>query len=212
MSKIMSVFEKLNLVEKADQEKVSTADSGNVFVQEKAEVDNVDDSNVEKSEAEAQYFESHCENIETSEEAHVEQNRKYTIEEIYTSSGLENSGINTVFMLGNFIDAIPDSLPNEVRRKSVISIVASASKDLAKLLGDGEKRLSALNLFSRDYYDSTVNAVEGYKKKIEELRAQIKNYEEQIQVNENLLKEQNNIIKYETDKIEGIINFLKNGD
>ena len=203
MSKIMSVFEKLNLVEKADQEKVSTADSGNVFVQEKAEVDNVDDSNVEKSEAEAQYFESHCENIETSEEAHVEQNRKYTI---------ENSGINTVFMLGNFIDAIPDSLPNEVRRKSVISIVASASKDLAKLLGDGEKRLSALNLFSRDYYDSTVNAVEGYKKKIEELRAQIKNYEEQIQVNENLLKEQNNIIKYETDKIEGIINFLKNGD
>jgi DNA repair ATPase RecN len=112
-------------------------------------------------------------------------------------------------MLGNFINAIPDSLPYEVRKKSVISIVASSNTDLKKLVGDGEKRLDALNKFSRDYHNSTVKAVEDYKDKIEELRNQISIYEEQIKINETLLKEQNNTIKYETDKVESIINFIK---
>lgn len=216
MSKIMSVFEKLNLVEKAvpeitTPEKINTSHNDYVHIQEELESKNIDGAK-EEDEVEPQYFEPHSEDIKVSERAHIKQNGKFTIQEIYTSYGIENSDINTVFMLGNFINALPDSLPYEVRKKSVISIVASSNTDLMKLLGDGEKRLDVLNKFSSDYYNATVYAVEAYKNKIAELRNQINSYEEQIRVNETLLKEQNNIIKYETDKIESIINFINNGN
>lgn len=212
----MSVFEKLNLVEKAvpeitTPEKINTSHNDYVHIQEELESKNIDGAK-EEDEVEPQYFEPHSEDIKVSERAHIKQNGKFTIQEIYTSYGIENSDINTVFMLGNFINALPDSLPYEVRKKSVISIVASSNTDLMKLLGDGEKRLDVLNKFSSDYYNATVYAVEAYKNKIAELRNQINSYEEQIRVNETLLKEQNNIIKYETDKIESIINFINNGN
>lgn len=212
MSKIMSVFEKLNLVEKVNIEKTNTSDNDDVYVQEKTQSNNIDEDNERKNEVEHQCLESNNEKIKLSEKAQIKQNKNLTAQEIYTSYDIENSEINTVFMLGNFINALPSSLPCEVRKKSVISIIDSSNMDLTKLLGDGKKRLDILNQFSSSYHNSTINMVEEYKKKIAELRNQINRCEEQIRVNETLLKEQNNTVKYEMDKIENIINFFNNGD
>lgn len=201
MSKIMSVLEKLNLVEKDNPEKINTSDNDCVYVQEELESKNIDEDN-----------EGENEDIKFSEKAHINQNSKFTIQDIYTSNGIENSDINTVFMLENFINALPDSLPYEVRKKSVISIVASSNTNLNELIGDGVKRLDTLKQFSSDYYNSTINTIEEHKKNITKLRNQIKNYEDQIQFSETLLKEQSNMIMYEADKILSIINFMNNGD
>jgi hypothetical protein len=201
MSKIMSVLEKLNLVEKDNSEKTNTSDNDCVYVQEELESKNIDENNVGENE-----------DIKFSEKAHIKQNSKFTIQDIYTSNGIENSDINTVFMLENFINALPDSLPNEVRKKSVISIVASSNTNLNELIGDGVKRLDMLKQFSSDYYNSTINTIEEHKKNIAKLRNQINNYEDQIRFNETLLKEQSNMIMYEADKILSIINFMNNDD
>lgn len=209
MSKIMSIFEKLNLVEKTNQEKIDIFYTDDVNVQEEIEPKNIEEDN---KKVEPQYSESHNEDKKTSDKVDFKQNNKLTLQEIYSSYGIENNNVNTIFMLGNFINALPENLPSEVRKKSIISIVASSDADLMKLLGDGEKRLDILNQFSNDYHDSTINTIEEYKKEITELKKLISNYEEQIRINQTLLKEQNNIIKYETDKIKSIINFFNNGD
>jgi hypothetical protein len=201
MSKIMSVLEKLNLVEKDNPEKTNTSDNDCVYAQEELESKNIDEDNEGKNE-----------DIKFSKKPHIKQNSKFTIQDIYTSNGIENSDINTVFMLENFINALPDSLPAEVRKKSVISIVTSSNTNLNELIGDGVKRLDILKQFSSDYYNSTINTIEEHKQKIAELRNQINNYEDKIQFNETLLKEQSNMIMYEADKILSIINFINNGD
>jgi hypothetical protein len=209
MSKIMSMFERLNLVEKTNQEKTDNIYTNDVNIQEEIQPKNIEEHN---NKVEPQYSESQNDNNKTSDKADIKQNNKLTIQEIYSSYGVENSDVNTIFMLGNFIDAIPESLPSEVRKKSVISIVGSSNSDLSKLLADGEKRLDVLKQFSNDCYDSTTDAIEEYKKKITELKKIISSYEEQIRTNQTLLKEQNNIIKFEIDKIESVINFFNNGN
>lgn len=234
MSKIMSVFEKLNLVEKTYQEYVSDSDKDYFYGKGEKESKNIEedvdmdmDKDIEEiilgnSEKEAlvqKYKEKMKE--ESKEEPKEEykapvlidinQNNKYTIEEIYQQYGLENSDVNTIFMLGNFIHALPDSLPYEVRKKSLISIVASSKIDMGTLIGDGEKRLEALKQFSISYHELIANDIESHRKQIEELKKQIKSYEDQIKKNETLLKEQNNIIDFETDRIESIVDFLNKG-
>ncbi|MFT8314260.1 MAG: hypothetical protein ABF633_08360 [Clostridium sp.] len=209
MPKIMSVFEKLNLVEKASQETTNTSDVDNVNIEEKIKPKNVEEDN---NEIELQYSESYNEDKKISNRVDSNQKSNLTINEIYLSHDIENSNVDTIFMLGNFINALPENLPHEVRKKSIISIINSSNMDLNKLISDGEKRLNILKQFSKENYDSTTIVIEDYKNQIAKLSKLISNYEEQIQVSENLLKEQNNIIKYETEKIDNIINFFSNND
>lgn len=209
MSKIMSVFEKLNLVEKNEPEENNISCKDNNHAQEEIQLKDLEEDN-EKMEYKC--LEPASEPKNTYNKVDFKQNRKLTIEEIYSSYGVENSNINTIFMLGNFIDALPESLPYDVRKKSVISIVNSSNADLTMLIDDGKKRLDVLSQFSIDYHASTNNTVEGYKKEIAELRKLINDYEKKIEVNENLLKEQDNIIKYEIDKMKSIIDFFNNGN
>lgn len=218
MSKFMSVLEKFNLIDKTDEEAANIIDMNNADIQEKIEIKNIEE---DESDAEQQYFESHDENEhqhyeddsvkdEVPEKAEVKQKSNMTIKEIYSLYNIENSSINTIFMLGNFINALPESLPHEVRKKSIISIIDSANADLSKLLDDGKKRLNALQQFSDEYSESTTSTIEEYKNKISELKKLISGYEEQIKISESLLKEQNNIIKYEKEKINSIADFFNN--
>lgn len=206
----MSVFEKLNWVEKDNEVKQSTVHDENTYPQEEFDSDIVLQNKHEEKEEEVPEVDK--EYMQHSEKPGIKQQRKATIQEIYTAYDIENSDINTVFMLGNFINALPDSLPYEVRKKTLISILNSSNTDLMKLMDDGKERMSALNQFSKDYYVSTINTIEEYKGKIAELKSQISNYEEQIRSDEALLREQNNLIRYEMDRIESIINFINNGD
>lgn len=211
MSKIISVLEKLNLVEKANQETVNektanASDTDYVSTQEKIEA-----KDIEKDDAEVkpQYFDTPDEEKKAaSKTIDIKQNSKLTAQEIYSLNGIENTNVNTIFMLGEFINALPESLPIEVRKKSIISIINSSNMNLDNLLADGKKRLDALDKFSGEYHVSTTNTMEGYKEKIAELRKLISTYEEQIGINETLLKEQSNIVKYESDKINNIIEFF----
>lgn len=205
MSKIISVLEKLNLVEKTNQEAPYISDTNGTGAQEKIEAKDIIKDEVQVS---PQYSETHDEKKEIINQVEIKKNSKLTVQEIYSLYGIENTNVNTVFMLGDFINALPESLPVEVRRKSIVSIINSSNMNLDKLLSDGKKRLEVLDNFSGKYYSSTIDTTEEYKKKIEELRKLIGTYEEQIRINETLLKEQSNIVKYESDKINNIIGFF----
>lgn len=218
MSKFMSVLEKFNLIEKTDEEAATISDMNDAGIQENIETnyaeegkDEAEEQYIEpQNEYENQYTESVSAENEDPEKADTRQKKNLTIEEIYSLYNLENSAVNTVFMLGNFINALPESLPRDVRKKSIISIINSADADLNKLLDDGKKRLNALQQFSNEYSKTTTNTVDEYKEKIAGLKKLISEYEEQIRISENHMKEQNSIIKYETEKINSITSFFDN--
>lgn len=209
MSKFISVFEKLNLVEKVN-DKVTVAD-------EIKNIDDVEQAKPEQAEVhddkeDLHNVERHVEKECTQRKNELAYEKNLTIQEIYSLFGIENSNINTIFMLGNFINALPESLPHNVKKQSVMNIIDASNTDLNKLLSDGDKRLSTLNQFTKEYHNSITKIIEQYKAEIIRLNNLIDNYKNQIHIKENMLEEQNNIIKYETEKISGIVDFFKKAD
>jgi len=203
MSKIMSVFEKLNIVEKVDggsdkkvTENTDEKSGSNEIEQEnEVAVESVPDKGID---------------LPKVDKIKVSAEKNMSVEEIYTKFGIKEGGINTIFMLDKFINALPEKLPFDIKKDSIMSILAASGADLNILISDGEKRLDILQKYSQEYSKSAGIAVEQYKSEIEKLNKLIKDYEEQIYLRESMLIEQNNGIKKESEKITAVIDFFKN--
>ncbi len=211
MSKIMSMLEKFNVIEKVNDE--------TPYITNMENNSEKDEGGVKSTEAIHEEVEVAIEIPRTSADkdfktiqAKTEYDKNMNISEIYYLYGMENSNVNTIFMLGNFINALPESLPYGVRRESVMNIVNAANTDVNKLLSDGEKRLNVLHQFENEFNDSTKDSIAKYSTEIVNLKKMIDNYEKQIKLKETMLEEQSNIIKYETQKISSIINFFNKVD
>jgi len=208
MSKMINMLEKFRIVEKtgsengevvADNEKKQNEIN---FVQKLNESskqlqNNSNDQNQPKKENNSSGFER------------ISYDKNKTIEEIYTSYELENSNINTIFMLGNFINALPENLPYAVRKSSVMNIINASNTNINILMSDGERRLKALNEFASDYNNAVTGTIYKHKEEIKKLKQMIDYYEEEIIAKQKMLEEQNNIIKYEIQRINNIMGFFK---
>lgn len=212
MSKIMSILEKYNLVEKAVIEESKDTNSNEENNIQLSEVLN-DKNNILEIEASdlkeefkvsKQVIKEKFSKVETN----TSYEKKMMINEIYSIYGLENSDINTVFMLQNFINALPQNLPKDVIKESVINIINASKIDLNQLLSDGEQRLEVLGKVMDGYYNQTNKRIFEYKEEIAKLLSLISDAEGQIKIKENILEEQIFLIKCESQKIDGIIDFF----
>lgn len=206
MSKFMSILEKMRVVEKVNGE-----DSNFEELTQSNALDEIipEDRMQMHKESNIKAFK----NTDRSENKLMQDKSKYeknkSIDEIYASYDLDNSNINTIFMLGNFINALPENLPYVVKRSSVTSIINASNANLNMLLNDGEKRLKILEQFSNDYTAAVNSIISKNKEEIKKLKNMIEYYEAEISIKETMLGEQNNIIKYENQKINAIINFFR---
>lgn len=203
MSKLMSVFEKFNLVEKLDNE--TSTENLEEFKEYMKNEQNVDLANVEIAVPAK-------ENNQTVKRINTDSDKNISIEDIYKKFGMNGNGVNTIFMLEKFINALPEKLPLDIKKDSVINILEASNTDLNMLINDGEKRLDILTNFAKDFSSSTSQAIEKCKTEIVKLNNLIKDYEEQIYLKESMLLEQNNDIKAETEKIKNTISFFKNNN
>lgn len=211
MSKVMSILEKYNLVEKVSKEKSEHTDSE---LKNDIKLDEVLNNDNNIANVEAKNYKKEVKIVDPVDEkkpSAIDNNKyekKMTIDEIYSLHGLEYNNINTVFMLQNLINALPQNLPKDIIKQSVINIIDASKMDLNKLISDGEQRLSLLDNVIDCYYKQTNNIITKYKDEIDKLSSLISNYQEQIKINENMLEEQIYEIKYESQKIGEIINFF----
>lgn len=203
MSKVMSILEKYNFIEKVN--KVETENS-NSNEENRIELEEVlkDENNF--------FTVEEVELINTVKEVakktDMEYENKMMINEIYSLFGLENSNINTVFMLENFINAIPQNLPKDVIKQSVINIINASNIDLNELLSDGQKRMEALTKVMDGYNSKTNKRIAEYKDEIDKLSSLINNCQEQIKNKEAMLEDQEYLIKIEAEKIGGIVDYF----
>lgn len=212
MSKVMSILEKYNLVEKVNKEKSECTNSdfkNNIKFDEVSNNENtIVNVTANDHKEEVKVIEPFIEEKSPETENNMKYAKKMTIDEIYSLHGLENSNINTVFMLQNLINALPQNLPKDIVKQSVINIIDASKMDLNKLLSDGDQRLKLLDDVIDCYYKQTNNNITKYKEEIAKLSSLINDYQEQIKINENMLEEQIYEIKYESQKIGEIINFF----
>jgi len=214
MSKLISFLEKYNLVEKVDDE-VSKTETVNVQEREvavelepkqstfKAEditqkpVIKIDEPLIKKEDY-------------TPKQSKTKYNKKMAVNEIYSLYNLDNSTVDTVFMLENLINALPQNLPDEVMKQTIKNIIIASNINLSGLLTDGEQRLKVLVELMNDYYTQTNNEISQYKAEIAKLSSLINNYQDQIKSRETMLQDQLKTVKDENIRIENIMKFFGN--
>lgn len=213
MSKVMDILEKFSLVEKVNKDNLNYAnlnEENNIKTVEVLKVENniqeVKDIDDEK---EIKTPEPVIKEKSSTIKTNMEYENKMMIDEIYSMYGLEKSNINTVFMLQNLINALPKNLPQDVVKQSVMNIIDASNINLNELLSDGEQRLESLVKVTDGYHNKTNKFISDYKEEIVKLTNSINNCQKQIKNKETMLEEQNNLVKYETQKIQSIMDFFR---
>lgn len=205
MANVMSMLEKLKWVEKMEKND-DTIESETS--QELEDIEEAVDFGEYKPPVKVEKQLKMEDKEEIEYEARPEKNM--SINEIYSANNVDNNIMNTVFLLESYINALPQDLPYEVKKTSVINIVTATKSDLNHLLNEGEKRIKILNAFMNDFQQSLNAGIGEYKAEIFKLSKMIDEYKILIDEKETMLEEQKNIVKFEANKINNIIDFFNN--
>ncbi|WP_326908566.1 hypothetical protein [Sedimentibacter sp. MB31-C6] len=199
-----SILEKFGLVEKVDdivdEEIVNDAEK-----KLNTELDKVTTKSKVESKEEINFISESDDPI-----AKVKNKKLLQIEEIYKNYDIDSQGINSLSIVESFQKALPDYLPAEVKRQSILNIIISSNVKVENLVKDGNDKLKCLNEFSQLFTNDSTDMITKFENEIEILNKKINNYKIAIENMKNLHNEQNFMVKYEIDKINNIMQFLNN--
>ena len=138
-----------------------------------------------------------------------EKNKMMTIDDIYRTSRMEADKKKTIFMVDVFQKTLPENLPLDVKRASVMNIMDVSSINLENLLSDAYKRIDALNNVLEETVQTTENVVKKNEASIKELENRIKELKKVTEARQQFQEDQTSVIEYEIQKIIGIVDFIK---
>jgi hypothetical protein len=128
--------------------------------------------------------------------------------ELYTNFRMRLSGIDTIYLIEDYMKTLPDSLPAELRRSIIIRIVASSGFDFEKLVNDGIDRVTRLNEYATQFAARTDEVVTRQNAAIEDLERQITAIRTEIDERKNLHKRQFLTIEDEAQRLKEILDFI----
>lgn len=134
--------------------------------------------------------------------------RYLDIEELYHNFRMKVNGIDTIYLIEDYIKTLPDSLPAELRRSIIMRIVASSGFDFEKLLNDGIDRVNKLNEYAAQFASRTDEVVTRQNTTIQELEHQIEQVQATINERKNLHKRQFLTIEDEAQRLKEILDFI----
>ena len=138
----------------------------------------------------------------------VKKKRLLKIEEIYNNYNVNSEGIKSLCIVESFQKALPDYLPKDVKRESILNIIASSNVQVESLIKDGNDKLNCLKDFSQLFINESNDIILSFENEITELNEKIKNFKTAIDNMKSLQNEQDFTVKYEIDKINNILEFL----
>jgi hypothetical protein len=131
-----------------------------------------------------------------------------TIDQIYEKFHLNYKKRKTIFIIKEFINALPDSLPTDIKRKSIMSMIMASGIDIKNLIDDASKRLEVLNTILESQLNKTEEIIEKDNKIISELENQIAEIKKKMTKLKKRQEEQKNTIEYENQRIVNILQFI----
>ncbi len=138
-----------------------------------------------------------------------EKNKMMSIDDIYRSSRMEADKKRTIFMVDVFQKTLPENLPIDVKRASVMNIMDVSSINLENLLNDAYKRIDALNSVLEETVQTTEDVTAKNNASISELENRIKELRKVLEARQQFQEDQTSVIEYEIQKIIGIVDFIK---
>jgi hypothetical protein len=147
--------------------------------------------------------------LDTREETDKHRLDQLSINEIYKQFDLESYETNTIFIIESFLKALPEHLLSEVKRQSILNLIAASRMDMTYLLKDGMKRLDALDKYYQNF-SATVDAIIATNERhIRELEEQISYHKKLNDNRKNIKNNQKSEIESEVIRIRNIIHFVQ---
>ena len=204
MEEKRSIFEKFRLVERIEKEQ-------HLENVEEKDLDIDAEKNAETKIANEENINKYSINAVNSLNKDIKKNANIllSVDEIYSKFQLENIKVNTIFLVDSYIKALPDNLPMDIKRQSVLNIIRASDMEAGKLINDGQDRLKALETFIVDVSEETKKIINGYEKQIQELMNMIEEYKKIINDRKRFQEEQNACVDYELQKVQNIVDFIK---
>ncbi len=138
-----------------------------------------------------------------------DRNKLFSVEDIYKKALLNKDIKSSIFMVEVYSKALPDNLPLDVKRESVINIMKAADLEVDGMLEDAYLRIDALNRVQENVVKVTTELKEKNEKSIADLEKRIKELKRNTHERELFQNKQNTIIEYEMQRIINILDFIK---
>lgn len=209
-----SILEKLGLIEKNESEDADVVQAAGNTEQspDDAEKPGITDY-MKEFEVKTKTKEKAIAETKTSDEsddpvAIVRKKKLLGINDIYKNYDINTEGINSLSIVESFQKALPDYLPTDVKRQSILNIIASSDVKVESLLRDGEDKLRCLKDFSESFLNESNVVISGFEDEIRKLNEKINSFKTAISDMKKLQTEQDFTVKYEIEKINNILQFI----
>ncbi len=138
-----------------------------------------------------------------------EKNKMLTIDEIYRNAHLDSEVKKTIFMTDVYLKAIPENLPLDIKRETVLNIMKVSNIGLDDLLSDAYKRIDSLNTVLEETVSTTQEVFDRNDATIRELEKRIEDLKDVNKNRKKFQEDQNTMIEYEIQKIINLVEFVK---
>ena len=134
--------------------------------------------------------------------------RYLDIDELYRVLSLKTSRTDTVYLIEEYLNTLPESLPDESRREIVSKIVAASGFDYDLLMGDGVLRVKMLKDYAERFARHTDEYVAVRNEELKDLEQQIVRVRRLIENRRELHKKQFFAIEAEAQRLKDILTFI----
>ena len=130
------------------------------------------------------------------------------INELFDVLSLNSNRTDTIYLIEEYLETIPESLPEEARRDIVSKIVSASGFDFSLLVGDGVLRVRMLREYAENFAKYTEDYITARQAELDELERQIINIRKLIEKRRELHKKQFLVIEAEAQRLKEVLAFV----
>ncbi len=222
-----NIFEKLGLIEAVEERNDTVEEPEKEILESKSEkeilsnIDSVDDimlkeidENVVGKEKELDEEQKKIDKNDIENKLDVligsyEKNKLLSIDDIYRNARLTLNAKKSIFMVDILTKTLPENLPSDIKRETVLSLMKVSELDKDSLLNDAYERIDSLNTVLEETVDTTENIIKKNSMTISELEKRIAELDSINDERHEFQKDQNTLVEYEIQKVINLVNFVK---
>lgn len=138
-----------------------------------------------------------------------EKNKMLSIEDIYRNARLSSDTKRSIFIADIFLKTLPENLPVDIKRTSLLNILGVSSISIEELLTDAFQRIDSLNTVLENTVNTTEEILKKNEMSIKELEDRIEELKNINEIRRKFQEDQNTSIEYEIQRIINIVDFIK---
>jgi len=134
--------------------------------------------------------------------------RYLNVNELYDALALRSKKTDTIYLIEDYLQTLPDSLPDSARRDIVSKLLAASGFDFDLLMGDGVLRVKMLKEYAERFARHTDDYIAARQAELDDLEQQILRTRRLIENRKELHKKQFYTIEAEAQRLKEILTFI----